>query len=76
VVTFAIRARIQEAEERATARVIQGDLAMAAGRLKEMTEDQRWFPFYTFTLPHWAQGEALLARSLASAANAQGRGWR
>jgi hypothetical protein len=58
---------LREAEEKASARVIQGDLAMVASRLQHMVQrDQRWFGFYVFALPHWDQHEAILARALSA----------
>jgi len=46
------------------ARVMQGDLAMVASRLKDMTTvDQRWLGFYTFALPHREESQLTLARA-------------
>jgi hypothetical protein len=59
----AAAARIRSAEERAAARVIQGDLSISASRLKDMTEDQRWMGFYTFALPSWGALQLTIARA-------------
>lgn len=57
--------RREEGEAKAAARVVQGDLAIAASSLQNMVErDQRWYGFYDLRLPNWGERQAVLALHL------------
>lgn len=46
--------RQERGQAKASARILQGDLAMAASRLQYMIErDLIWYGFYNLTLPNW-----------------------
>jgi hypothetical protein len=54
--------RREEGEAKAAARVVQGDLAIAASSLQDMVErDQHWYGFYDLWLPNWGERQAVLA---------------
>jgi hypothetical protein len=60
--------RRQKGEAKAAARVVQGDLAIAASRLKDMgKDDHRWFGYDDLRLSHWADYEGPLAPELTAA---------
>jgi hypothetical protein len=57
--------RREEGEAKAAARVVQGDLAIAASSLQNMVErDQHWYGFYDLRLPNWGERQAVLALHL------------
>src|SRR4051794_17904035 len=57
--------RREAGEAKASARVLQGDLAMQASRLKDMVvDDPRWFGFYDLRLPAWDRHAAVVALHL------------
>ncbi|MEA2495752.1 MAG: hypothetical protein QOJ29_3663 [Thermoleophilaceae bacterium] len=61
----ALSKRLEDAESRAAARVVQADLSTISSRLQDIVEkDPHWYGFYTVTLPHWKQEQRLLAKAL------------
>ena len=57
--------RREDGEAKAAARVVQGDLAIAASRLKDMVrDDQRWFAFDDLRLVNWPDRQGVLALKL------------
>ena len=59
--------RREDGEAKAAARVVQGDLAIAASSLQNMVErDHQWYGFYDLTLPNWGEREAVLALHLGA----------
>jgi hypothetical protein len=57
----------QKGEAKAAARVVQGDLGVAASRLKDfVVDDPRWFGFDDLRLPHWAEQQGILALELSA----------
>jgi hypothetical protein len=57
--------RREKGEAKAAARVIQGDLAMAAGHLALMVQhDRTWYSFQALTLANWDERQAVLALHL------------
>ena len=60
--------RREDGEAKAAARVVQGDLAIAASQLQNMVErDQHWYGFYDLRLPNWRERQGVLALHLTSA---------
>jgi hypothetical protein len=57
--------RREQGEAKAAARLVQGDVAIAASRLPNMVErDPRWFGFYELRLANWPERQAVLAHHL------------
>lgn len=72
-VTFGVQhvltRRRQKGEAKAAARVLQGDLGMAASRLKDIVmDDPRWFAFDDLRLKHWTEQQGRLALELKAPA--------
>jgi hypothetical protein len=58
----------QKGEAKAAARVVQGDLGVAASILKNIVvDDHRWFGFHDLRLPHWAEQQGSLALKMSAA---------
>jgi hypothetical protein len=58
--------RGEEAQAKASARVIAGDISIVASRLKDMAvDDHRWFGFDDLRLPHWKEHGSIVARELS-----------
>jgi hypothetical protein len=60
----AVQARIDEAEMRTAARLIQADLSVAAGHLKTVVRTSEWVEFLRLDLPHWDAEQRTLAKCL------------
>jgi hypothetical protein len=60
--------RGEKAQAKASARVLAGDISMAASRIKDMTvDDHRWFSFDDLRLQHWKEHGWIVARELSAA---------
>jgi hypothetical protein len=58
----------QKGAAKAAARVLQGDLGIAASRMKDIVEDDpRWFGFDDLRLAHWTESQGALALELSAA---------
>jgi hypothetical protein len=60
----AVQARIDEAEMRTAARLIQADLSVAAGHLKAIVRTGEWAEYLRLDLPHWDAEQRTLAKRL------------
>lgn len=60
----AVQARIDEAQTRTAARLIQADLSVAAGHLKTVVRTSEWAEFLRLDLPHWDAEQRTLAECL------------
>jgi len=60
----AVQARIDEAEMRTAARLIEADLAVAVGQLKRVVRTGKWTEYLRLDLPHWNAEQRTLAKRL------------
>src|ERR1035438_6344556 len=60
----AVQARIDEAEMRTAARLIQADLSVTAGHLKAIVRTGEWAEYLRLDLPHWDAEQRTLAKRL------------
>jgi hypothetical protein len=60
----ALQARIDEAEMRTAARLIQADLSVAVGHLKAIIRTGEWAEYLRLDLRHWDAEQRMLAKSL------------
>jgi hypothetical protein len=60
----AVQARIDEAEMRTAARLIQADLSVAVGHLKTIVRTGEWAEFLRLDLRHWDAEQRTLAKRL------------
>jgi hypothetical protein len=60
----AVQARIDEAEMRTAARLIQADLSVAAGHVKSIIRTGEWAEYLGLDLPHWDAEQHTLAKRL------------
>jgi hypothetical protein len=59
--------RSEEAQAKASARVLAGELSLVASRIKDMVvDDHRWFGFDDLRLPHWKEHGWIVARELSA----------
>jgi hypothetical protein len=58
--------RLREADERGAARLIQGDVSLAADHMRDILQDGYWLAFYRCDVPQWGDAETLLARALSA----------
>jgi hypothetical protein len=70
-VTWLVQQRLarrgEQAEAKASARVIAGDISVVASRIKDMAvDDHRWFGFDDLRLPHWKDHGWIVARELSA----------
>lgn len=71
LVTWLVQQRLarrsEHAQAKAAARMIAGDISMAASRIKDMAvDDPRWFGFDDLRLPHWTDHGRIVARELST----------
>jgi hypothetical protein len=60
----AVQARMDEAEMRAAARLIQADLSVATGHLKTIVGTGQWAEYLRLDLRHWDAAQPTLAKHL------------
>jgi len=66
-VQYALNRRREKGEAKAAARMIQGDLAIAASRMQDMVEkDPTWYGYDDLTLANWDARQGVLALHLDS----------
>jgi hypothetical protein len=63
-VDAAVQARLDEAEMRTAARLIQADLSVAAGHLNAIVRTGEWAEYLRLDLPHWDAEQRTLAQRL------------